>query len=91
MFNEVTYFMNKMNKNQILCMLGMIICMISTDILICLSNPILQRIGYICLFGVVIFIIIYIRETHKKHKQEDEELARKVLSIDKTEEKKHKK
>lgn len=71
--------MKKLNYRETICLFGMIVCMISTDILICFDDPKIQKIGYICLVGVLLFLIFYCMESHKKRKIEDEKTARKVI------------
>lgn len=71
--------MKKLNYRETICLVGMIICMIATDILICFDDQKIQKVGYICLFGVVLFLIFYCMESHKERKIEDEKKASKLI------------
>lgn len=58
--------MKKMTRKQRLYLIGMILCMITSDILICFKNNILVFLGYICFFFTGLIGIYFYREISQR-------------------------
>lgn len=71
--------MKRFNQKQFMYFSGMTIAMIIADILVCLTNDILQKIGLGMLIVVAVFGILFYQETKLKNQEEEKELLKKIL------------
>lgn len=71
--------MKRFNKKQFIYFLSMTLAMMMADILVCLTNDILQKIGLGMLIVVAIFGVLFYQETKLKNQKEEKELLKKIL------------